>query len=208
MVCRICAQTTQPFNQYQQKDYFFCSNCQSVQLDGSCFLTTEQEKAHYLNHENVSSDLGYRAFVQPITNAVMQCFNNHQVGLDFGSGQDAAVVAILREKGYQIQAYDPFFFPDLNWKKHKFDFITATEVVEHLHHPLHTFKKLKEALKPNGKLFIMTELLPAETSFAHWYYKNDPTHVTFYSVKTMQWLADYLGFSKVTIQKRLVVMGF
>ncbi len=68
MVCRICAQTTQPFYQHQQKDYFFCSNCQSVQLDGSCFLTTEQEKAHYLNHENVSSDLGYRAFVQPITN--------------------------------------------------------------------------------------------------------------------------------------------
>ncbi len=66
----------------------------------------------------------------------MQCFNNHQTGLDFGSGQDAAVVAILKEKGYQIQAYDPFFFPDLNWKKHKFDFITATEVVEHLQHPL------------------------------------------------------------------------
>lgn len=208
MVCRICTQTTQPFYQYQQKDYFFCFNCQSVQLDDSCFLTTEQEKAHYQNHENVSSNSGYRAFVKPVTNAVMQYFNNKHIGLDFGSGQDAAVVAILKEKGYQIHAFDPFFFPDIEWEEQKFDFITATEVIEHLHHPLQTFIKLRDVLKPNGKLFLMTELLQTEITFGEWYYKNDPTHVIFYSAKTLQWLADYLGFSKVTIQKRLVVMGF
>jgi cyclopropane fatty-acyl-phospholipid synthase-like methyltransferase len=170
-------------------------------------LTSYEEKEHYQNHQNNSSDSDYRAFVQPVTNAVLQYFNNQHIGLDFGSGKDAAVVAVLKERGYQIHAYDPFFLPNFNWEYQKFDFITATEVVEHLHHPLQTFEKLRDALKPNGKLFLMTELLQTETSFANWYYKNDPTHVTFYSVKTIQWLADYLGFSEIITQKRLVVLG-
>jgi SAM-dependent methyltransferase len=169
-------------------------------------LTLEGEKSHYQNHKNVSSDLGYRAFVQPLTDAVMHHFDNNHKGLDFGSGKDAAVVAVLRENGFQIDAYDPFFYPNKKWNQQQYDFITATEVVEHLHEPIQTFKELKNLLKPKGKLFLMTELYAPQLSFHQWYYKNDPTHVLFYSEKTMQWLADCLGFSRVTIQKRLVIL--
>jgi hypothetical protein len=36
----------------------------------------------------------------------------------------------------------------------------------------------------------MTKLVIDRDAFATWHYKNDPTHVCFFSVDTFHWLAD------------------
>ena len=45
-------------------------------------------------------------------------------------------------------------------------------------------------LKPRAYLGIMTKRVIDQQRFATWHYKNDPTHVCFYSVETFQWLAN------------------
>ena len=40
----------------------------------------------------------------------------------------------------------------------------------------------------------MTKLTDQVTDFANWHYKNDPTHVSFFSSKTFAYLAGRDGF--------------
>ena len=85
--------------------------------------------------------------------------------------------------------YDPFYAPDSAVFQRQYDFITATEVVEHLHHPGAELDRLWACLKPGGPLAIMTKLVIARDAFARWHYKDDLTHVCFYSRPTFSWLA-------------------
>jgi len=77
-------------------------------------------------------------------------------------------------------------------------------VIEHFHHPFNEFQLLKGLLNPNGKLYCMTDIFSETKDFATWYYKNDPTHVIFYTEKTLQWIQKNIGFKRVTIENRLV----
>jgi hypothetical protein len=60
-------------------------------------------------------------------------------------------------------------------------------------------------LKNDSKLYLMTEVYNEGIDFASWYYKNDPTHVFFYSRETFEWIKKEFGFSKVEVNKRLIV---
>jgi cyclopropane fatty-acyl-phospholipid synthase-like methyltransferase len=72
----------------------------------------------------------------------------------------------------------------------KYDFITSTEVVEHLYKPKEVLDRLWSILNEKGLLCLLTQVYPEKDAFVKWYYKNDPTHVCFFSLETMQWLAD------------------
>ncbi len=48
-------------------------------------------------------------------------------------------------------------------------------------------------LNPGGWLAIMTKLVRDREAFASWHYKNDPTHVCFFSRATWDWWADQHG---------------
>jgi hypothetical protein len=41
--------------------------------------------------------------------------------------------------------------------------------------------RLFTLLKKGGVLAIMTQMITKETDFSTWYYKNDPTHICFFS---------------------------
>ena len=74
------------------------------------------------------------------------------------------------------------------------DFIICCEVIEHFHSPSSEFALLRKLLKPGGSLLCMTHLLPKKTAFRNWYYKNDPTHVIFYSEENIQWIKSNFNF--------------
>jgi hypothetical protein len=50
----------------------------------------------------------------------------------------------------------------------------------------------------------MTDLLPEKEDFKNWYYKNDFTHVIFYTPKTLQWIQKKVGFKHLSIDNRLI----
>jgi 2-polyprenyl-3-methyl-5-hydroxy-6-metoxy-1,4-benzoquinol methylase len=110
-------------------------------------------------------------------------------GLDFGCGPGPTLSLMFEELGYPMKTYDHFYSSDAGALQQTYDFITATETVEHLHHPNSELEKLWSILKPGGYLGIMTRLVKNRGAFKDWYYKNDPTHVCFFSTATFDWLA-------------------
>ncbi len=207
MKCTLCNGATTPFCNTNNKHYFKCLVCDAVLLDSQFFITAEAEKKRYQLHQNNIEDIGYQQFVKPITDAVLNTFNNTQSGLDFGSGTGPVITKILRKKTFEMTTYDPFFDNNLNALKQTYDFIVCCEVIEHFNNPQKEFMRLRQLLKPNGKMYCMTSVLNETINFKTWYYKNDATHVIFYTPKTAYYIAKTFGFNKVVVKGNLLVFG-
>ena len=193
-------------NQIESQRTFFyqCLSCRSVFRDPDTYLSAENEKARYLLHNNDINDKGYQEFVAPVLTAVLKSFPVKSKGLDYGAGTGPVIAKLLSEKNYKVALYDPFFYPNTEVLKDAYDFIVCCEVIEHFHNPDKEFTELYRLLKPNGKLFCMTDLLPEKELFDDWYYKNDPTHVIFYSEENLKWIKENIGFSHLDIDGRLI----
>ena len=57
------------------------------------------------------------------------------MGLDFGCGPGPALANMMQSDGYEMEIYDPFFFPNKDALSKKYDFITCTETAEHFFNP-------------------------------------------------------------------------
>ncbi len=205
--CLLCkCESTALYFENENHRFFHCSECDTVFRDPKTFLSPSEEKERYLTHNNDVSDTGYREFVSPITEAVVANYGKFCMGLDFGAGTGPVIAEVLKEQGYTVELYDPFFHPDVSVLEANYDFIVCCEVIEHFFQPEKEFSLLKKLLKPGGKLFCMTDLL-TENDFEDWYYKNDPSHVIFYNANNLKWIVENIGFSKVETNNRLVIFS-
>jgi len=184
-----------------------CSECDLLFLDPKERLTLSEEKARYETHENDVTDPKYQEFVSPLVNWIAKHFAPSSTGLDFGAGTGPVLASELRKKGYQMEVYDPFFWPDPKPLSKEYDFVLASEVVEHFSDPKKEFALLKKLLKPSGVLGLMTLLYDAETDIESWYYLKDPTHICAYSEKTFEWIKQHFTFSGLGIaEPRLIIL--
>jgi SAM-dependent methyltransferase len=154
------------------------------------YISREEEKAEYDRHQNRPDDPGYRQFLSRLFLPLRERLSPGSQGLDFGSGPGPTLSVMLTEAGHDVTLYDRFYahFPAVLARR--YDFITASEVVEHLHHPGFELDRLYRLLKPGGLLGIMTKQVIDRAKFASWHYKNDFTHVCFFSPATFVWLAE------------------
>ena len=113
---------------------------------------------------------------------------------------------MLEEHGHEVALFDPFFYPDRSVLEQTFDFICATEVVEHLFAPGAVLKSLYDRLRPGGWWVIMTKRVLNAEAFATWHYKNDPTHVCFFHVDSFHWLAEHLNARLEVVSNDVIVM--
>ena len=111
----------------------------------------------------------------------------------------------MREDGFHVVLYDPFFAPSTEALQSSYDFITCTETAEHFANPRKEFEHLKRILKPGGWLGVMTGMLAEWKEFPGWYYHQDATHLCFYSQRSMEWLAAHHGW-KVLFPRENVVL--
>ena len=192
--CPLCAAPqARYFHRDRLREYLRCRRCQLVFVPPRFYLCRAAEKAEYDRHDNRVDDPGYRRFLARLAQPLSALLSPGATGLDFGCGPGPALAAMLREAGYRVSLYDSFFYPDSAVLQAGYDFITATEVVEHLHRPGVELERLWSLLRPGGTLGIMTKLVLDVEAFAGWHYKNDPTHVCFFSVTTWQWWARQQG---------------
>jgi hypothetical protein len=157
-------------------------------------LNEAEEKAVYALHDNHPDDPGYRRFLCRLAAPLLECLPPGSSGLDFGCGPGPALDRMMEESGMQMSLYDPYFCPDTTALDKRYDFVTCTEVVEHLHHPAAVFRQLDSLLLPGGFLGVMTCFQTDDARFANWHYRRDPTHVVFYRQATLQWLAGHHGW--------------
>ena len=171
------------------RPYRRCSGCELVFVPRRYWLGTTAEKASYDLHENSAEDPGYRGFLSRLSTPLVERLEAGQTGLDFGCGPGPALPALLAEDGFRVDLYDPFYYNEPAVFSKSYDFICATEVVEHLRDPGQAFSSLFRMLKPGGWLGIMTKLVIDPEAFGQWHYIRDPTHICFYSRNTFTTIA-------------------
>lgn len=179
------------------KQYHRCRSCELVWLDGADHLGPSAEKAVYDGHDNQVDDPRYRHFLMRAFGEVLSRVPPPASGLDFGCGPGPALIAMGREAGYQMAGYDKFYadLPDLLTRQ--YDFITSTEVIEHIADPRAALDVLWGCLKPGGILVLQTQRVLDDDRFKTWRYRHDPTHIVFFAeasfrVLAIRWQADVL----------------
>ncbi|WP_062270688.1 class I SAM-dependent methyltransferase [Endozoicomonas arenosclerae] len=202
--CPLCHSASPPYASDNRRNYFQCSECALVFADPKSWPSPEKERSEYELHENDASDPGYRKFLSRVINPLKETLSPDAKGLDFGCGPGPALSLMMEESGWAMALYDPFFHPNEAALNERYDFITATEVIEHIHQPDIWLPKLWGMVKPGGTLALMTKLVIDQEAFSRWHYKNDPTHVCFYSKDTFQILADQWG-AKLSFEAQDVI---
>lgn len=182
--CLLCACEAYKFENF----YWKCSNCKLVFKDPSAFVSFETEKARYETHNNDLEDQGYLGYLDKLFS-----LRDHIKGevLDYGCGPTKGLQSLIEKqslKKFNIESYDPIFFPIEITKK--YDLIFASECFEHFYKPKEEIEKVLKCLKSKGTVLISTELYDGK-NFKTWWYLNDPTHVVFYSEYTFRWIADF-----------------
>lgn len=185
--------------------YWSCAACGLVFLDHSSHLIRTEEHSRYRLHQNNDTP-GYRNFLAQVVNPLKAFLSLGDYGLDYGCGPNSVLSLMLAEQGWTMDVYDPYFFPDRNKLTASYDFITCTEVAEHFRFPHQEFDFVDRVLmRPRTRLAIMTSLLPSEEQFSEWWYHREDTHVSFYQLRTLQWIAKRWNWNIVFQEGNVVV---
>ena len=191
LACPLCGTAAaDEFSAEKRRKYLQCRACGLVFVPPAQHLSAKDEKQRYDLHQNSPGDDGYRRFLGRLFHPLHQRLTPGGHGLDFGSGPAPTLSRMFEDAGHSVALFDPFYEDVPAALNSQYDFITATEVAEHLREPGKELDRLWACLKPGGWLGIMTKFAPDRAAFSRWQYKNDLTHICFYSREAFAWLAD------------------
>jgi hypothetical protein len=190
MNCSLCqSEKIYDFFQDKSRNYYQCQICSLVFVPSLQFLSRQDEKKRYDLHRNSPDDPGYCRFLRRMLIAMEGYLCPGSRGLDFGSGPAPTLSLMFEEAGHSVTLFDYFYENVPAVLENQYDFVTATEVVEHLHEPGKELERLWSCVRKGGVLGIMTRALVEQDAFSAWNYKNDLTHVCFFSPSAFRWLA-------------------
>lgn len=212
MKCALCKGVTKDFYSGEQKyhgeiklkSYVQCLVCELIYLKPQFHLLPELEKTRYKSHQNNIKDLAYQNFLNQLWKPFKKYITTLEQGLDFGSGPEKALSFTANKEGFCLSCYDPFFGP-FKIESQFYDYITCTEVVEHFCNPFESWKKLKELLNKSGHLGIMTKFYDDKVDFKNWNYRKDETHVSFYTHRTVEWLAQEFNWKVLELSHSICI---
>jgi hypothetical protein len=187
--CPLCGGAARAFLAAGGRDYRRCAECALTFLSAAQHADPARERARYAEHRNAPDDPGYRAFLDRLLGPLTALLAPGAEGLDYGCGPGPTASTMMRERGFSMTDYDPFFAPDAGALARAYDFVVCTEVLEHLRRPADDLERLDALLKPGGALGAMTGVLEDDAAFADWWYRRDFTHIAFYRPETLAWIA-------------------
>lgn len=185
------------------KTWHQCENCGGIFLDRPFLPSAEDEKARYEKHRNSAGDSGFRTYLEGFINPVLAASGTVRTVFDYGCGPEPVLVSILAEKGYDARGRDPFFAPDTACFEGGADLVTCHEVAEHFFEPRKDFMLMAALVKAGGYLAVGTMVLPdfggadenarRRLFFQSWWYRQDSTHVSFYTPKALRLAGESAG---------------
>lgn len=210
-MCPLCNHTaTQFYFKDNRRRFFQCVKCQLVFVDQTMLPTPTEEKQEYEKHNNCFDDVGYQTFLRKALNAATKYTNINLAKcryLDFGCGPAPVLAAMASRVCQSASYYDPLFFPNGSCLKHCYEVISCTEAIEHFHRPIVEWEILMSMMTLNSLLVIMTKRVISKERFANWHYKNDMTHVSFFSEYTFHFLAEKYGLEVVFPEKDIALFS-
>jgi 2-polyprenyl-3-methyl-5-hydroxy-6-metoxy-1,4-benzoquinol methylase len=204
--CGLCKAQSQFFQEVSSKKYFQCQACGLVFLDPTSHVTATEELAQYSLHQNNPQDLNYRKFLAPAHAAVVRHIAVQSKGIDFGCGPGPTLSVMLEETGFKVQNFDKYFYPDRSVLGEVYDFVTCTEVIEHVHDLEAFILQLLTLLRPGGLLVLMTRILQEDVEFKSWHYRIDPTHISFLRPRTVEVMCERYGLTLLELTGQLIVL--
>ena len=199
--CKLCGGATEWFGELvvlgrHRARYRRCTGCGHVAVENPDWL----EEA-YADHAIAALDTGIVArnlWLADATDALLRWrFRGVRSALDYGGGT-GLFVRLMRDRGHDFRWSDPHcgnlfalgFEADPDAA---FDLVTCFEVAEHLTDPVPVFRALAERAPI---LVFSTELLPEQHNRPgewHYYAPETGQHVGFFTIASLQALANQLG---------------
>lgn len=205
--CPLCKhQPNERIDQTPSRDFYRCHSCYMVYVPAAHHLSPDDEKAIYDYHENEIEDAGYRLFLSRLATPLLEKLKAHSRGLDFGCGPGPALAAMLEEQGHEMSLYDLYYRDTPEVLGKRYDFITCTEVLEHLREPESVLEQLTAMLAPGAYLGVMTKLMPDLERFSQWHYARDLTHICFYDRRTFAYIAKRFGFEFSILRSDVILL--
>ena len=207
--CKICQSDTTVMTESKKNlSYYRCIVCGFIYLEDKFIVDKEREKEKYDLHNNSFSSTGY---VEMFENFIIKALNPYlseiKTALEFGCGSGPVLAELLRRKGIETDQYDLYFYPEKVYEGKEYELITSTEVFEHLKDPLKILKILVEHTAQNGYIVLMTKFPPDDDkSFLAWWYRRDVTHISFFTPKSFEIMAEKVGLKVLkTMDDNIVV---
>lgn len=182
-----------------------CGDCDLLFVPPEERPDAAEERRRYESHRNDPRDAAYRDFLARLAEPLLRRLPPGARGLDYGSGPGPTLSRILTEAGHPTRDYDPFFAPDPGLLAAWYDFVTCSEAAEHFHDPDREFRRIDALIRPGGWFGLMTGLVGPEVDLASWWYLRDPTHVCFYSMTTLRWIARRHGWTPHPVSDTVVL---
>lgn len=208
--CKICHRPLTAIHDTQMlSDFYHCPDCAFIFKDHEAYVSSERERKQYDQHNNTLESPGY---VQMFEAFIALCITPHaqeiQTVLEFGSGPGPVLSKLLRDRGLEVDSYDKFYAPTPVYEGKQYDLITATEVIEHIEGPLEIMRFFHEHLRKGGYLALMTQFHSNDSdTYLRWWYRRDPTHISFFTPETFRTLAKKSGFDLLlTDEKKSILL--
>ena len=186
--------------------YYQCHACELIFLNESMLPNQEIEINKYNEHTNNPEEEGYRKFLQNLLDPLTEKLSVGDEGLDFGSGPGPTISVIMKERGFNVCDFDPYFNNDLSLLDKSYDFVTSTEVFEHFFKPKESLELVLSLLKDGGPLGVMTKLYQNSINFNDWYYRRDATHVIFFTENTFKWIASHYHLKLEILSDNVIIL--
>jgi SAM-dependent methyltransferase len=199
--CRLCNHPAQLVFE-DVRPFFACNVCGLIFSD--CFISAEAVEKHYTDQHKNTFDWDQEAngFVEAIKKLGLESPLSSLSILDYGSGSGLLAEA-LRKAGFNVDCYEPMIHGEFNAQNYSkaYDVIILNEVVEHLEDINKTLDIIYNLLPIKGVVFIKTLLTDPivnhpenfKALFSAWWYKDDPTHISFFNLLTIDYICQDRG---------------
>jgi hypothetical protein len=193
--CKLCrSDACRPFAvaENAKRHFYHCERCGLVFVPSPEYISIPAEKQRYDLHTNSRSDAGYVEYLTRFSSAIKKIPLSNPCVLDFGSGPNQVFADILRNQGNRCDAYDPLYAVGLEALNKVYDIVAACEVIEHLRDLRDQILLIDKVTDKKGYIVFRTQYYPCEVEFNRWWYAQDITHINFFSLETMRFIADFL----------------
>lgn len=177
--------------------YHRCEHCSTIFSRAFDAWKKQDFQTYIYNEDYLLVDPEYTgARAMRAADVVCQNFspNDNFKILDFGGG-NGGLSAILREKGFQIESWDPMS-DDIAPETKQFDLLLSIEVLEHSATPIETVSLMLSYLKSTGTVLFTTLTFPEKdpSLMSHSYFAPRNGHITIYTKSALQHLFAIFGY--------------
>jgi len=208
--CRIC-ETLSNLYFFDSRNFYICPACSLIFTNESA--NKEEETAHYKKQWGTAGEKFWEEQVGALLMTAKNFIGTPKKVLDFGAGS-GEITKELQKRGIDSTPLEPMvngYLKKQNYPE-KFDCIFCVEVLEHIPNLWEELEELDENLASGG-IIIATTLLTNSFIFAsngkeyfkQWWYKDDPTHLSFFCNNSVAIIANRLGYTASVQSDQIII---